>query len=409
MGIRGNAPVEPGIRRCSSSQGELAGEHHNMLNSSSSSLDEQSGPNHQVREGSSSGSDVDSDSESEGSNSGNNVYLPRRGPIPRWARSLSDSLLHMQGGRAFHTSSLPALLMHPPEQQNERPSPPKGIRPSQARIIIPRTISEYFDCCRYSKSHSDGLLLASTTPTGAMTGCRNLVPRALSEGLLGGRLFAAASEGRDHQPSGTPEKSACPAPLEIEQLQEGMEMEGKIMRSAAFGFLVEVGAVRTGLLRRSECKGVPKKILRPGEILSNVVVVRVDRKKKRFTLRLVGLDGPTIDEQAYLDILHHIADWAGVKLPARDEVKDPESHVKDEASASKRNASEQQDSSPAVPPLKLPKNAASSAAETPKDNADSASCTRSSRRSGRRGKRRSAPRQPPARKWRPVAAKNANS
>merc|ERR1719469_571096 len=72
----------------------------------------------------------------------------------------------------------------------------EGDRPrmslSQARLIIPRSPSEYKACCRFARSHSEGLLLSSTPQrqlTDALKGSRRLEPKAFSETLMGGKMI----------------------------------------------------------------------------------------------------------------------------------------------------------------------------------------------------------------------------
>lgn len=194
--------------------------------------------------------------------------------------------------------------------------PPKPRIHPQAHLIIPRSVSEYLQLCRFSRSHSEGLLLASSVPDGVFRECKELVPRALSEGLLGGRLKPPSSERQQQQP-GTPREEPRP-PVPVEELKEGSFMEGQIVCLDEAGFIVEVGATSPGLLRRRCCKGAPKRLLECGQILSNLQVVRVDRENSRFSLALRGVDGPNVEEEAYSDVLSHIAGWAGVTLQPKE-------------------------------------------------------------------------------------------
>lgn len=187
---------------------------------------------------------------------------------------------------------------------------------SQAKLIIPRTESEYKDCCRFARSHSEGLLFAKTPDTevtGALVGCRDIVPRALSEGLLGGRLRAA--QPHDQRQGESEPKEVLPTP--VQELEIGAMLEGKIIRVAGIGFFIDVHATRLGLLTRRQCRQAPKQMLKKGEILSNLVVLHVNKKKKQFTLGLEGIGhgGDDIAEVAYDAIYRRIAAWAGVKLP----------------------------------------------------------------------------------------------
>ncbi|CAK0856854.1 unnamed protein product [Prorocentrum cordatum] len=141
-----------------------------------------------------------------------------------------------------------------------------GLRRSQAQLIIPRTISEYFECCRYSRCHSEGLLLAASQPTGELVHARRLVPRALSEGLLAGRLIMMASSMRrggaegdaDCVSRGSAEPAAPPPRFPAEDLEQDMLLEGRIVRIANIGLYIDVGATLLGLLR---CLLLPRRRL----------------------------------------------------------------------------------------------------------------------------------------------------
>jgi len=254
MGVRGNSGSAPDIIRCSSSPSALSDEKDDASSSSSSSQE----PRCQMR-----GTYFDSPV-SDGSSSENGELQPRPRSIPPLAHSLSDTVLFLQSSNVMRTASLPSFPVHRPVPSRERPCPPKGIRVSQARLVIPRTISEYFDCCRFCRSHSEGLLFAQTTPTDAMTGCRNLAPNALSEGLLGGHLFAAATEGRDCERPATPQDKTPSPPLDLDRLQQGMQMEGRIVRCTAAGLLVDVGATHMGFFAPMPLQRCSKEHLAPG-------------------------------------------------------------------------------------------------------------------------------------------------
>lgn len=221
-------------------------------------------------------------------------------------------------------ANLDSLLRPGPHQQRSQSSTPSSRhsaargRPrltlSQAKLIIPRTESEYKDCCRFARSHSEGLLFAATPQTElreALVGCRDIAPRALSEGLLGGRLCAA--QPRPQQEEGAP-KEVPPKP--VEELKVGAMLEGRIVRIARIGFFLDVHCTRLGLLPRRHCKCAPKQMLKKGEALSNLVVLHVNKKKRQFTLGLqgVGQGDDEIEEVAYDAILRRVAAWAGVEI-----------------------------------------------------------------------------------------------
>lgn len=221
--------------------------------------------------------------------------------------------------------SLPTRL---DEWAERRPAPPREepqrrrprLTRSQAQLIIPRSLSEYLECCRGARSHSEGLLLAFTEPEGALENCRSIVPRALSEGLLGGRL----ARGRRRE---APEEDAPPKPpprVPAEKLEVGARLEGRIVRTCKLGVFIDVGATRCGLLPRKSCRHLPRWMVQKGESLSSLIVLHVDRKKRQFTMTLqgVGEDGDEIEEVAYAEILHRIASWAGVEVPEGFDLKD---------------------------------------------------------------------------------------
>lgn len=241
---------------------------------------------------------------------------------PAWLQYMSvsgsDSYLAQRGQRV-HFASLPAVLALGPQRSASsslgRSREPR-LRLSQARLIIPRSVSEYFDLCRYVRSHSEGLLLASSIPAEELASCRDVAPRALSEGLLGGRLYAAIHRGERQR---RPGDAGAPKPartIPVEELKEGTIVEGKILRSSDIGFFMDIGAEKPGLLRRHHCRGVPRRLLQRGEFLSNLVVLRVDKKRRRFTLGIGRIDGLAhLEEVAYAEVLQRIGGWAGVEVP----------------------------------------------------------------------------------------------
>uniref|UniRef100_A0A6T0XMT8 S1 motif domain-containing protein n=1 Tax=Alexandrium monilatum TaxID=311494 RepID=A0A6T0XMT8_9DINO len=252
----------------------------------------------------------------------------RRSHRPPWVRSLSDSVAVQQavcrGGEAPATpgrrcASVPAVLAPRPRgtPRENREGPRPGISLSQARLIIPRSISEYLECCRFARPHSDGLLWVCTVPEGIFATCRGVVPRALSEGLLGGRLCAQSPPGRQGSQPGGEERPPPKPRIPVNKLKQGMVMEGRIVRTAPVGLFVDVGATRQGLLRWRDSRGVPRQLLRRDQVLSNMTVIHVWPKKRRFSLRIdgIGVDDENLEEEAYGEILRRIAGWAGVTLP----------------------------------------------------------------------------------------------
>lgn len=245
-------------------------------------------------------------------------------------RSPSDGVLSL-AARGFRQAALGPILRFlslPASFDNwvlssssgtpRKPQLSKGRRLtlSQARLIIPRSISEYLECCRGARSQSEGLLFAASIPEGALYRCRDIVPRALSEGLLGGRLFSGRPPP-DGRSSPSAAREGPPPRIPVEDMRKGTCVEGKIVRIARIGFFLDVGATRCALLQRHTCQNVPKVLLRKGEVLSNLVVLHVNREKKQLTVRLkgVGEGGDEIEEEDYDAILHRITHWAGIPLP----------------------------------------------------------------------------------------------
>jgi len=179
--------------------------------------------------------------------------------------------------------------------------------PSWAVLGIPRTVSDYFDRYRFARAHSEGLLFAHTEPDDFFADCRR-PPRALSEGLCGGRIRLASA------PQGEPEPAPLPRPT-LEELEEGGDYEGKVLRIAPAGLIVDVGATRPGFLPRRRLRGIPRKLLQKGAVLSGLQIHCVDLKRKRFTLRLrSAIHDVSVAETSYASLMRHVAAWADVSL-----------------------------------------------------------------------------------------------
>jgi len=248
-------------------------------------------------------------------------------------RSLSDGILlhaRQDGGElgydhrygSMRCLSVPAMGS-PATPSLEKPQlPTLRLSLSQARLIIPRSVSEYLSCCRFARSHSDGLLLASTALTGALESCRDAAPRALSEGLLGGRLFPTAAAAPSSpggsssaSPAGPPPKPRRRVPLA--ELHRGAVLEGRIVHRSGVGVFVDVGTVRHGLIAWHRCRGGPRRLLQPPEVIANLEVINVNSRKRQLSLRIAGIgaDDANLEEVDYAKILQRIAGWAGVVLP----------------------------------------------------------------------------------------------
>eukprot|EP00928_Gymnodinium_smaydae_P036218 TRINITY_DN2533_c0_g1_i2.p1 TRINITY_DN2533_c0_g1~~TRINITY_DN2533_c0_g1_i2.p1 ORF type:complete len:477 (+),score=74.15 TRINITY_DN2533_c0_g1_i2:67-1431(+) len=248
---------------------------------------------------------------------------PQRRPrgLPPWVKTISDSILIVRGGGrvpaqpVLRTLSLPAVLCpnEPDYEGHERQGAGRRLTKSQAALIIPRTVSEYLECCRFSRPHSGGLLLDREAPTGAFAG-RHVVPLAFSQGLLAGRLFAALPSNQERRQD-SPREERPPPPRPVAKLCVGEKLEGKIVKKTRSGLVLDVGATKCGLLRHERCEGVPSRLLRRGQALSNLVVLHVDAEKERFSLGVLGVDGSSIEHTWYPTVFQHIADWASVQLP----------------------------------------------------------------------------------------------
>lgn len=246
-----------------------------------------------------------------------------------YRRSLSDGILlhgRQEGALAKRCLSVPTMGSPPTPSLARQQLPTRRLSRSQAQLIIPRSVSEYLNCCRYSRSHSDGLLLASTEPIGALAGCRDTAPRALSEGLLGGRLFptpAVAPSSPGGSSSGS--CSALPAGpslkpqrrVPLAELQRGAVLEGRIVHLSGIGVFVDVGAVRHGLVPWHRCRGIPRRLLQPPEVIANLEIVNVNSRRRQLSLRIggIGANDANLEEVDYAKILQRIAGWAGVVLP----------------------------------------------------------------------------------------------
>eukprot|EP00929_Paragymnodinium_shiwhaense_P013721 TRINITY_DN12156_c0_g1_i1.p2 TRINITY_DN12156_c0_g1~~TRINITY_DN12156_c0_g1_i1.p2 ORF type:complete len:396 (-),score=85.75 TRINITY_DN12156_c0_g1_i1:60-1247(-) len=190
-----------------------------------------------------------------------------------------------------------------------------------ARLMMPKRPDEYVECCRFARSFSEELFFAFTVPNGAILEARDMQIKALSEGLLGGRLG----------PSDAPSASSTEAPqkrkpVPFSTLEDGIGCEGKVLRRIAAGLLLDVGASRPGLLRNAMLHGLPRKLLKKGEVIAGLEIESVDKKKRRFTLRWRPLrdEEGLFGEVEHEDILDRIASWAQVDMNEEDDAKQPE-------------------------------------------------------------------------------------
>lgn len=226
------------------------------------------------------------------------------------------------------SSSLPAVLARedPDEDDDDERSdaPQRRLRLSVAQLIIPRSVSQYLEI-RFSKPQSEGLLFAHSVrePGDAMANCKERVPRAFSDSAL---VRHARRQAMLQEPEGEQEQvgpggvKVRTTPLKLEEVNNGSLHEGMIAKCTRKGVLIDFGSVSQGLVRWKDLRGVPKKLLQKGEVLSNLEVQKVDMEKKHVFLHLVpvGHDGEELEETVYGDILCRIANWASVALPPQD-------------------------------------------------------------------------------------------
>eukprot|EP00931_Biecheleriopsis_adriatica_P029213 TRINITY_DN17376_c0_g1_i1.p1 TRINITY_DN17376_c0_g1~~TRINITY_DN17376_c0_g1_i1.p1 ORF type:complete len:476 (+),score=77.96 TRINITY_DN17376_c0_g1_i1:51-1478(+) len=248
-------------------------------------------------------------------------------------KSLSDGVIPYVARREFRqrwqseqpskAASLPAVI-HQNEDEDEheeegRRHSSHRLRLSQAQLIIPESVSQYLELCRFSRSHSEGLIFARHREE---EGCRELVRRRLQSDsvLLRRRYWQIMQEASDGAapltgPGGV--KARPERKLELEQLLAGSLHEGQIVKLRKHGVLVDIGAVVHGFLRWKILRGVPRTLIKTGEAFSNLEVQHIDLRRRRFELVLVpiGHDGEELKEVGYQEILERIAAWASVVLP----------------------------------------------------------------------------------------------
>lgn len=209
--------------------------------------------------------------------------------------------------RAF---SLPARLCDFEDELQRRSAARPTLQrpPSWARFGIPRSATGYFELYRFARTHSEGLLFARSTPEGVFADCRQ-PPRALSEGLLGGRIFHTGP-----RPEGEEAPAKVP-PKPLAELVEGEALDGKVIRTASAGLVLDVGATRPGFLPRRCLRNVPRRLLQKGSVLSGLEVQSVDLKKRRLTLRFrSAADDRRVEEDSYAALMSHVSDWADVSV-----------------------------------------------------------------------------------------------
>lgn len=182
--------------------------------------------------------------------------------------------------------------------------------PSWARLGIPRSVSDYFELYRGARAHSEGLLFAHSAPDEAFAGCRK-PPRALSEGLCGGRIFLASGPTGPHGEEAAPPKARTP----VGELEQGGDYEGKILRIAPAGLIIDIGAEKPGFLPRRHVHGIPRKLIQKGSVLSGLKIYTINVKRKHFSLRLRCTDhDQCLEETSYASLMTHVAGWADVSL-----------------------------------------------------------------------------------------------
>ena len=80
--------------------------------------------------------------------------------------------------------------------------------------------------------------------------------------------------------------------LSMEDLKEGMELEGTVRNVVDFGAFVDIGVKQDGLVHRSKMgnrRGDPLNVFSIGQIIK-VKILSVDVDRKRISLEFVGSD-----------------------------------------------------------------------------------------------------------------------
>lgn len=88
--------------------------------------------------------------------------------------------------------------------------------------------------------------------------------------------------------------------------------DGKIVKKVPAGLIIDINAECLGLLRWRLVRGVPKKLQKVGGFLGNLLITKVDKEARQFSLKLqgIGFDHDTIEETYYKDIYGYVHCWS---------------------------------------------------------------------------------------------------
>ena len=92
--------------------------------------------------------------------------------------------------------------------------------------------------------------------------------------------------------------------MTIEDIVQDKFYDGKIVKKVRAGLMIDINAECLGLLRWRLVRGLPKKLQKVGGFLGNLMITKVDKEAKHFSLKLqgIGFDHDTIEETYYKDI-----------------------------------------------------------------------------------------------------------
>jgi uncharacterized protein len=128
---------------------------------------------------------------------------------------------------------------------------------------------------------------------GALQQLRQLAPNFAQTGdfTYSDILTELAKPGRDPRPE-FQYASFDQSVQKLEDVQEGMTLEGVVTNVAAFGAFVDLGVHQDGLIHISQLANRfvkdPRDFVRVGQVV-NVTVLEVDAQRKRIALKANGL------------------------------------------------------------------------------------------------------------------------
>lgn len=100
--------------------------------------------------------------------------------------------------------------------------------------------------------------------------------------------------------------------MTIEDIVQHKFYDGKIVKKVRAGLMIDINAECLGLLRWRLVRGLPKKLQKVGGFLGNLMITKVDKEAKHFSLKLqgIGFDHDTIEETYYKDIYGYVHCWS---------------------------------------------------------------------------------------------------